>query len=445
MNQNYSYSFNFNSDDICSCGKQHKTSVGPCIVESGAINRIPEFVKKFNAKKVFVIADINTYPIGGNKIVDILEANGIPTAKHVFPDKRLEPNENAIGSLLLHFDHKCDMIVAFGSGVINDLGKLLAFHTNKPYIIVASAAYMDGYASANSSMARDGVKVTVTSKSPDVIIGDTDVLCGAPIHMAKGGLGDMLAKYIAICEWRIANVINGEYYCEEIAAFTRSSLKKCVDGAQGLLVRDQNSMANLFAGLIGCGTTMDYAGCSRPAAGTEHYYSHIWDMRGLEFGTPTAPHGVQCAIGTLYTIKGYELLKKIVPNREKALAYAKSFDFDAWSAEMTEFLGKGAEAMIALESKEKKYDVEKHAARLESIIAHWDEIIQIIEDELPSSEDFEALLASIEAPKSVKDIGLSEDILPMTLKCTKDIRDKYILPRLLWDLGVLDEVAEQIK
>jgi hypothetical protein len=32
----------------------------------------------------------------------------------------------------------------------------------------------------------------------------------------------------------------------------------------------------------------------------------------------------------------------------------------------------------------------------------------------------------------------------MTLMATKDIRDKYILARLLWDLGILDEVAEEM-
>ena len=445
MKMNTHYTFRFNSDDVCACGKKHKTAVGECVVQSGAINRIPEFVKKFNGKKAFVIADVNTYPIGGEKICRVLADSGIAVAKYVFPDKRLEPNEKAVGSLLLHFDATCDVVIGFGSGVINDLGKLLAYMTGKPYIIAASAAYMDGYASANSSMARDGVKVTVNSKSPDVIIGDTDILCGAPVHMAKSGLGDMLAKYVAICEWRIDALINGAYYCEEVAAFVRDSLKKCVDGAAGLLTRNEESMANLFRGLIGCGASMDYAGCSRPAAGTEHYYSHIWDMRGLEFGTPTAPHGMQCAIGTLYTIKGYEELKKLVPNKEKALAYAQSFDFSAWSNDMLSFVGKGAEPMIALEAKEKKYDVEKHKARLEKILDNWDEILRIIDEELPSSAEFEQILDTIEAPKSIEDIGLTRDILPMTLKCTKDIRDKYILPRLLWDIGELDAVAEKIQ
>ena len=36
-------------------------------------------------------------------------------------------------------------------------------------------------------------------------------------------------------------------------------------------------------------------------------------------------------------------------------------------------------------------------------------------------------------------------VLPMSLKASKDIRDKYVLPRLLWDLGILDEVSNDLK
>ena len=441
MNQNYS----FKPGELCPlCGKLHATAVKETYIKSGAINDLPALVKKYGATRAFVIADVNTYPIGGEKIVNVLEAAGIPTAKHVFPDRRLEPDERAVGSLIMHYDAKCDIIIAFGSGVINDISKILANLTSNPYIIVASAAYMDGYASGNSAMARDGVKVTINSKSPDVIVGDTDVLKSAPIHMAKSGLGDMLAKYISICEWRISNLINGEYYCEEVAAYTRAVREGCVAAAPGVLTRDGDAIATIFKGLVDAGMAMDYAGCSRPGGGGEHYFSHLWDMRGLEFGTHTAPHGMQAAIGTLYSIKGFEALRKIVPNREKALAYAASFDFEDWSRKLTEFLGKGAIPMIELESKEKKYDLDKHRARLDVILDKWDDLLKILDEELPSSAEIEALLASIEAPKSIEEIGMEKSILPMTLMATKDIRDKYILSRLLWDLGVLEEVAEEI-
>jgi glycerol-1-phosphate dehydrogenase [NAD(P)+] len=437
-------SFNFDPAKACACGKIHTTAVEHVTIEAGAINAIPGYAKAYGAKKAFIIGDINTYPLAGDKITAMLEAEGISCSSYIFKERRLEPDEKAVGSLVLHYDAKSDIIISIGSGVINDISKILAYQTNTPYVIVASAAFMDGYAAGSSSMAIDGVKVTVPAKSPDVIIGDINILNGAPIHMAKAGLGDMLAKYVSICEWRLSNLINGEYYCEEVAEFTRQSLRACVNGAKGLLDRNGESMKMLFEGLINCGKAMDYAGCSRPGGGVEHYFSHIWDMRGLDFGTPTSSHGMQVALGTLNTIKCYQELKNIIPNREKALAYAKNFDFADWSEQLRTFVGKGAEAMIALEAKEKKYDLCKHAARLEVILEKWDDILRIIDEELPSVEEFEAILDSIEAPKTLEEIGLDSSTLAMTLKSTKDIRDKYVLPRLLWDIGELDEVCNKV-
>ena len=193
--------------------------------------------------------------------------------------------------------------------------------------------------------------------------------------------------------------------------------------------------------LILGGVGMNYAGLSRPAAGVEHYFSHIWDMRALEFGTTADFHGIQCAIGTRYAIRVYDQLKKIIPNREKALAYAKSFDIPAHQAQLRKFLGKGGESMIAIAEKEGKYDLPKHATRLERILAHWDEILQIMDEELLSAAELEAVLDALGAPKTATEIGIDEAIVPLTFRMTKDIRDKYVLSRLCWDLGVLDEVT----
>jgi glycerol-1-phosphate dehydrogenase [NAD(P)+] len=289
-------------------------------------------------------------------------------------------------------------------------------------------------------MTRDGLKISLPSRSADVIIGDTDILCQAPLHMMKAGLGDMLAKYVSICEWRIAHLICGEYYCEEIADLIRSALKRCADNAEGLLKRDPAAVEAVFAGLVIGGVAMNYAGLSRPASGVEHYISHVLDMRGAEYGTPVELHGIQCAIGTLIAASLYEKVKTITPDKEKGLAYAASFDQAAWNETLRQLLGKGAESMIALEAKEGKYDVAKHAPRLEFIVNNWDTILSIIEEEIPSTETLNALMDTIEAPKTLAEIGIDENLLPTVFRATKDIRDKYVLSRLAWDLGILDEL-----
>ena len=411
------------------------------LIGAGAIRDLPAVMEKLGAKKAFVFADSNTYRAAGEAVCQILRDAGTALKTHVFEDAHLEPDERSVGLAAMSFDPKCDVIVGVGSGVINDICKIVANLAAKPYVIVGTAPSMDGYASATSSMECRGLKVSVGSKCPDVIIGDTEILSQAPMKMLVSGLGDMIAKYVSICEWRISHLINGEFYSEDIAAMVRLALQKCVDNAEGLLSRDQTAVAAVFEGLAICGIAMSYAGLSRPASGCEHYISHVLDMRAAQFKTPVETHGIQCAMGTLIAATIYEKLRDIQPDREKALAYVEAFDYAAWCAQLRKLLGAGAETMIAQETREGKYDKEKHAARLEVILQRWEGILQIMDQELPTAAMLEQLLDRLELPKTVSDIGTEEKLMPVILGATRDIRDKYVLSRLLWDLGISTEEA----
>ena len=67
--------------------------------------------------------------------------------------------------------------------IINDISKILSNAAKCRYIIVATAPSMDGYASASSSVDMDGLKISLPSRCPDVIIGDIDILKNAPLRM----------------------------------------------------------------------------------------------------------------------------------------------------------------------------------------------------------------------------------------------------------------------
>lgn len=430
----------FDENKICSCGKYHKTFIPECIIEKNAVAKIADYAKMFNAKKAFIVADINTYPVAGDKVTMLLSESGISVSKYIFNSPHLEPDEIAAGSLALHYNPDCDIIIAIGSGVINDLSKILAHQTKNPYIIVATAPSMDGYASPLSSMSRDGLKVSIPSKCAEVIIGDIDILKTAPVHMIKSGLGDMLAKYISICEWRLSNLITGEYYCEEIADMVRNALKKCADAADGILKLDDTAIKNVFEGLVLSGLAMSYASLSRPASGAEHSFSHILDMRSLEFNTPADLHGIQCAVASMLCVRIYNSLKNTTPDKDKALKHTKAFDVSAWEGVLKNLLGKSAEPILELDKKEDKYNIKNHEKRLNIIISDWEKIVKIIDKEIPTESEFEQILDSIGSPKEIEEIGIESDLIPTIFKASKDIRDKYILPKLLWDIGILDEI-----
>ena len=100
--------------------------------------------------------------------------------------------------------------------------------------------------------------------------------------------------------------------------------------------------------------------------------------------------------------------------------------------------------MIAQEAREGKYNKELRAKCLEVILANWNQIQQIIQKELPSVKDLEKLMDTIEAPKTLEEIGLDSAMLPPYFQVAKDMRDKYVLSRLVWELDIMDEICTML-
>lgn len=428
----------------CTCGKRHYGLLRDCVIGENALLRLPELIRKYGGTHPFILCDTLTHAAAGERVEHLLADAGIPYTIHIISRIHPAPDEKIVGEALMYCDEKCDIVIAVGGGVINDTCKIIASAKGLTDIYVSTAPSMDGFASASSSMERGGLKVSLNSKCPDVVIGDAEILANAPVHMIRSGIGDMVAKYVSLVEWQIATLLIGEYYCPTVAEIVRSSLDVCVKAAPKAVKGDHEAVCRLTEGLVMSGLAMNYAGISRPASGMEHYISHIIDMRSLEFGTPADLHGIQCGMATLLTIQAYEKLRELRPDREKALAYVESFSLDSWFSHLEEQLGHGSRAMIDGEGREKKYDREKHAARLEKIIDNWDEIIRISK-ELPSSNDLREFFASIGHPVSGREFGLTENELREAFLMAKDIRDKYVIGRLLWDLGVLEEFADSVE
>lgn len=428
----------------CACGKTHKPLDLKVFCERGAIERLPEALDLLGIKRPFLLADQNTFSVAGARAVQILQDREISHSLYVFEESPA-PDDRAVGTAVMHLDRQCDGIVGIGSGVINDICKVLSVTAGIPMVIVATAPSMDGYASASSSMELHGLKISLPTKFAEVIIGDLDILANSPLKLRLSGLGDMAAKYISICEWQLSHLITGEYYCDRVAATVKRALDACMKNAEGLVRGDAEAMRAVFEGLILVGAEMTYSETTRPASGVEHYISHVWDMRALEFGTPHSTHGLQCATGTVIASAVYDRLKAITPDRDKAIAAFDKFRYEDYKPRLRALLGKAAEAMIKLEDTEKKYDREKFLARLDRILSHWNEILGIIDRELMAHETLLSTLKSIGVATTPRELGIDGDNLGEVFEATRDIRDKYTVSRLVFDLGLNEEIKGFLK
>ena len=429
----------------CACGHHHACALQYLKIGPGTLTALPEMLAALGSSHPFVLCDRNTYAAAGQRVCALLDQAGIAHTLYILPGaERISPAEWEVGSAVMHYDPRCDLILAVGSGVLNDIAKVMAHAIGTRSAVVGTAPSMDGYASNSSSMEVDHVKVSLYNHAPVGILLDTDVLSRAPMRMLWAGLGDMVAKYVALCEWRISNLVTGEFYCENIAALMRSAVRRVADAAPGIPQRDPDAVAAIAEGLVIAGIAMAYAGISRPASGLEHYFSHMWEMMALERGSRYDLHGIQVGVGTLLTLKLYEKIRAVSPDPARARQHMASFDPAAWEAQVRRIFGKTADEILRIEAQTHKNDPARHAARLDNILAHWDDILRIIDEELPPLSTLRSLMASTGMPLTPGDIGVSIQDTVDAFLGSRDIRDKYLSCSLLWDLGLTDEFAEYL-
>ena len=130
----------------CPCGKHHACAMDFLQIGQGAIKKAPDMVKAMGCNKPFVVCDANTYEAAGKQVDALLAAANIPHATYIIPcaGQKIAPAEWEVGSVMLHFDPSCDLLLGVGSGVINDICKVVGNALGKKSAIIGTAPSMDG-------------------------------------------------------------------------------------------------------------------------------------------------------------------------------------------------------------------------------------------------------------------------------------------------------------
>ena len=299
----------------CACGKHHKLDIPHIAIGKGVLPQILTMAAPFKGKKILMVSDDNTFAAAGQNTLELLEGEGHQVKSFVFHtgSEMLIPDEKALGRLFMELEPNTALIVAVGSGSINDMAKYTSARTGIPYIIVCTAPSMDGYASDGAPMICDGFKISFVARLAYGIVGDTDIMKDAPMRMIQAGFGDVLGKATALAEWKMAREMVGEYYCDTIAQLVEKALQKAIDNAAGLAKREETAIRYLIEALTLTGVAMGLIGVSRPASGAEHMLSHYWEMYYIAHKRFPEFHGIKVGIATPIICQVFELMADKMP------------------------------------------------------------------------------------------------------------------------------------
>lgn len=298
----------------CACGKSHKVDIQAIRVGSGVIQELPGILRDLGASHIFLVTDNYTYEAAGRQVEQLLDQAGLAYHKRVFQTETpLVPNEYALGSVLAAMTSQDDMLLAVGSGTLNDVTKYVSARTGIPYVIAATAPSMDGYASTVAPTILDGFKTTLPAVYPTAIVADVDILKDAPMPMLTAGFGDIIGKFTSLADWRLSHQLNGEYYCPEVAGVIEAAVETCAANAQALAQREPQAIQAVTEALILSGLAMGMVGVSRPASGAEHQMAHYWEMDALRRGEEHPLHGNAVGVGTVLAASLYEMAVEYLP------------------------------------------------------------------------------------------------------------------------------------
>ena len=302
----------------CTCIQKHHSIPTEVIeVSDHAIEKVAEILKDY--RRIFMVADENTYRVAGERVETLLKAAGILSHSLVLPSPAL-PNAENVGKVLMEAGRDRDVyditawslnpdyILAVGSGSVNDTCRMVSYRLGIPYGVVGTAPSMDGYASVVAPLLNGRKKIVYNCSIARHIIIDLSVNAAAPYPLLLAGVGDVIGKYVAILDWEISRDRNGEYYCEKIADMVLKATAQCVEASRKLESRDAAAIRATSEGLILSGECIAFCGSSRPASGTEHMIGQTWEVMDVEEGKVPNLHGIEVAEGTFTAIEIFRRL-----------------------------------------------------------------------------------------------------------------------------------------
>ena len=407
------------------------------------------FQRSFGDRQATIVADGTTWELAGEGVQRSLADAGCTLVDpYIYPGRpTLYAKYENVPPLVEALREHDAIPVAVGSGTLNDLVKRATFECDRPYMIVGTAASMDGYTAFGASLAKEGLKQTITCPAPRAMVADLGVLVSAPPNMTASGYGDLLGKVTAGADWIIADALEVEKIDPDVWSRVQDPLRNSIGRPAELQSGDRQAMEALIEGLIMSGLAMQAAQSSRPASGAEHQFSHLWEMEGLgRDQDPPLSHGFKVGVGSVAIAALYErILQRDLSTLDISALCA------AWPSRESEEQSvravhtiRGLEDASVDQTLAKYVTADELAKQLELLQQRWPELREKLTGQLLSAGVLADMLRAAGCPTHPSHIGLSLDDFKATYSRSRTIRSRYTALDLAYQTGILDECVEEL-
>ena len=400
----------------------------------------------FAGQSAIVVADGNTFEAAGRDVQASLEREGVARQEPFVFGPHVHADIECVEELESILRPLPSIPIAVGSGTLNDLTKLASHRLNRPYMVVGTAASMDGYAAFGASILKDGSKETMECPGPRAIAADLETIGRAPAGLNASGYGDLLAKIPAGADWILADAAGAEAIVKPVWDTVQTFLRSWVGAPAAIPAREPAPLAHLLNGLVTSGLAMQEMLTSRPASGAEHQFSHLWDMQSHTFRGEAPSHGFKVGIGTLASTALFEdLLVRDIRSLDVDRAVAAWPSLEAHQTRILQLFGPGGLARRAAEETRAKYaGGEALRAQLTRLRDSWGELRPRLKQQLVPFQEAREMLSKAGCPYDPAQIGISRARLRLAYEQCCYLRRRFTILDAAQRMGLLKSALDNL-
>lgn len=362
-----------------------------------------------------VVADEDTYAALGHRVERALGSRF--AVQRIVLERSPHADTATVARLGAALDARTEVVVAVGSGTVNDLCKMAALGRGCPQVVFATAPSMNGYTSLSASITEAGLKRSVRAATPVGVFFDLRVLAAAPARLIRAGLGDSVCRPTAQADWLLSHLLLNRPYREAPFAMLASDEAALFAQSRALVAGDLPAMRHLVRTLVLSGFGMTLSGGSYPASQGEHLLSHYIDMMGPP-ELPAAFHGEQIGVCALAMAR---LQDELLACEAPPVLHPTAIDH----GDVIGHFGPERGEACWREFAPKRLDQRRADELNARLAAGWDAMRARLQAVTLGAAHMSAVLAAAGAPRTPADLGWPEPLFGAALAHAREIRDRY--------------------
>ncbi len=415
-------------------GTQYDIGIKNIVIRESLEGDEAELIAKlYQNKRITIVSDPFTHEAFGQRIFKALSKDNSNTVSE-FIWKTAQCSDKGVAEVQAA-TADAEVLIAVGSGTINDSVKYACFLDDKPYSVFATSP-MNAFTTGTASVSFDGFKRSISCRGAEGIFFDLSILSACPPRLVSAAFADVICRTTAQVDWLMSHILFNTSYTETPYTLLAYDEPGMIESADQMLSGDVKALGMLtrISAIMGLGTR--FTNTTHSGSMAEHQISHYIDMFAGE-KHPRSSHGEQVGVAT---ITMSHLQNSILNSSTPPMMHATHIP----EASLQKRFGSTTSDNMVEQTKIKALTEEGADVLNQKFADDWDNIRSTLGAVMLPYEKLRSSMQAAGCQITATDLEIDKDFYLEAVQGARFIRDRFSMLDIVDDSVGLESVTDSL-